>query len=278
MNGASQSAHPGGGDPFGQGPHAGGELVVGQPVPHGPLPAVVDLDDVEPQTGEAGDVLVQHLFGDALVVGVPRAPHVAGAPVAAAQPRGQLLGVVCEDLLLRAVGEEPGGSVFLAPADEGVLVGGQAGGAQPEGAQQQHPAVGALQRGHGRGVVPGRIVPDGVVGGQAPFGLGDPQRGLAEAAPSARAPGVLTVAVEQGVAETVQDRDPAWWQHQTACHGLGGLGTGEFDRDVTAGQVDEQGHGSPSGSGDRTAGCSAWLPPHGTEGRATAAISNNDAG
>jgi len=125
-------------------------------------------------------------------------------------------GVGGEDIRFWAVGQKPGCAVDLVPTGERVDVGGQPWRAEAEGAEEQHIAVGALQCGNCRGVVAVRIVPPGVVGGDAPPRIGDAQRRFRQPSPPARTPRVVTVPVEQRIAHVVQYRRPASGEKQPA--------------------------------------------------------------
>ncbi len=152
-------AHAGPADALGGMRHAAAEAVVGPPVPDGGLPAVIDLQGLEAQGGDLRDLLIEGLLGDALVVGVPGAPHALGPDLAAPQRLPEGSGVVAQHHGGRARQDDPlGGTAGLGEGLQGGLVGAQPRRAPRQAAHEEGAGLVLHHRQPG-GVVPHRVVP-----------------------------------------------------------------------------------------------------------------------
>ena len=197
--------HAGLADPGGGGLHAVAEALAGLPVADRDLPAVVDLEGLEAQLGDLRDLALEGLLRDALVVGVPGAPHALRLNGPAAQALAELARVAGHDGGGRTGQDHP--ARRIAGLGEGLQdrgVGTHPRRAPVQTAHEQRPG-GVLQDRHPGRVVADRVVPGVVVGGPTALLARDAHRRLAQTAPSRRRPGVLAGAVELAVAHVVQE-------------------------------------------------------------------------
>ena len=231
--------HAGLPDPTRGGLHPVAEALAGLPVADRDLPAVVDLKRLEAQLGDLRDLALEGLLRDALVVGVPGAPHALRLDRPGPQALAELARVAGHDGGGRAGQDHPARRV--AGLGEGLQdrgVGAQPRRAPVQAAHEQRPG-GVLQDRHPGRVVAGRVVPGGVVGGPTALLVGDAHGRLAQAAPARRRPGVLAGAVELAVAHVVQEGQ------------VGGL---DVDRAGGAAGTVLGGHRAIAGQGDAPPG------------------------
>ena len=197
--------HTGLADPGRGGLHAVAEALARLPVADRGLPAVVDLKRGEAQLGDLRDLELERLLRDALVVGVPGAPHALRRDRPAAQGLAELARVAGHDGGGRTGQDHPAGRIAgLGEGLQNRSVGAQARRAPIQAAHEQRPG-GVFQDRHPSRVVAGRIVPGVVVRGPTPLLVRDAHRRFAQAAPARRRPGVLAGAVELAVAHVVQE-------------------------------------------------------------------------
>ena len=231
--------HAGLPDPGRGGLHAVAEALASLPVADRDLPAVVDLKRGEAQFGDLRDLALESLLRDALVVGVPGAPHALRLDRPGPQALAELARVAGHDGGGRAGQDHPARRV--AGLGEGLQdrgVGAHPRRAPVQAAHEQRPG-GVLQNRHPGGVVADGVVPGVVVGGPTALLIGDTHRRLAQAAPARRRPGVLAGAVELAVAHIVQEGQ------------VGGL---DVDRAGGATSPVLGGHRAVAGQGDAAPG------------------------
>ncbi len=231
--------HPGLADPGRGGLHAVAEALTGLPLADRDLPAVIDLERGEAQLSDLRDLTLEGLLRDALVVGVPGAPHALGLNGTAAQALAELARVPGHDGGGRAGQDHPARRVTgLGEGLQDRGVGAHPRRAPVQAAHEQR-SGGVLQDRHPGGVVAGRVVPGVIVGSPTALLVRDAHRRLAQAAPTRRRPGVLPGAVELAVAHVVQKGQ------------VGGL---DVDRAGGAARPVLGGHRAVAGQGDTPPG------------------------
>lgn len=163
-------------------------------------------------------------FADARIEAVPTAPDLGrGALPAPAQPLGQHLGIVGEDRGLLAVGHEPIPRAALVEAAQRPPVGLDPA-PRGQGSQQQHLAVGALDRTQGTAAVAGREGIDRVVGLGPPLWRLDGHGRLVQLEPAGQTPALPAVAEKARGGFGLGQLHGAPVQHVAASNRAAGLG------------------------------------------------------
>ncbi|SIA27050.1 Uncharacterised protein [Mycobacteroides abscessus subsp. abscessus] len=235
--------HPQGGDVSGARCEVLAELRIGPPVAHALLPAVVDLERVEPQLRESRQLGFQDVPRDLFVVGVPRAPHAGRAP-RGASAFAQAPHVLIEDRRLTPPREEPQGGASLVERRQMILVGAHAGVAALEGSDEDTAAIYLVNDGpHPRPVVADRIVGRRIVRRGPTLVGGDAQRRTREVVPAGGRPGVVPAAVELAVRAAVQDREPRGTNERVPLPSLDKRRIGGCARDSCGQRDSESFHG-----------------------------------